>query len=103
NRSPAALLVGDIGVTEGTDGAYDPDRLVVHSSIPLANGPSKVYLAPIVDRDGRFALRVFAVCFDASAVFVIDPETGVLENVIRTGPGPFAMAFDPFTLDAVAR
>lgn len=103
NRTPAALLVGDIGVTEGVDGAYDPDRLLIHTSIPLAAGPSKVYVAPIVARDGRFALRVFVICFDAATLFVIDPETGVLENVIRTGPGPFAMAFDPFTLEGVAR
>jgi hypothetical protein len=103
NRTPAALLVGDMGATEGVDGAYDPDRLIIHSSIPLAAGPSKVYLAPIVDKDGRFAMRVFAVCFDASMIFVIDPDTGSLENVIRTGPGPFAMAFDPFTLDGVAK
>jgi hypothetical protein len=103
NRSPAALLVGDVGVTEGADGAYDPDRLLIHTSIPLSAGPSKVYLAPIVDQDGRFALRVFVVCFDSAQVFVIDPDTGVLENVIRTGPGPFALAFDPFTLDAVAK
>ena len=52
NRSPAALLVGDLGATEGSDGAYDPDRLVIHTSIPLSAGPSRVYLAPIVDRDG---------------------------------------------------
>jgi hypothetical protein len=103
NRTPAALLVGDIGVTEGVDGAYDPDRLVIHTSIPLAAGPSKVYLAPIVDKDGRFALRAFVICFDAAMLFVIDPDTGVLENVIRTAPGPFAMAFDPFTLDGVAK
>lgn len=103
NRTPASLLVGDIGVTEGPDGAYDPDKLIIHTSIPLAAGPSKVYLGPIVDKDGRLVLRVFVVCFDAAMLFVIDPDTGVLENVIRTGPGPFALAFDPFTLEGVAR
>jgi hypothetical protein len=102
NRTPAALLVGDVGVAEGADGSYDPDRLLIHTSIPLASGPSRVYLAPIVDRDGAYALRVFVVCFDAATLFVIDPDTLALENVIRTGPGPFAMAFDPFTLEDVA-
>ncbi len=102
NRTPAALLVGDVGVAEGVDGAYDPDRLLIHSSIPLSSGPSRVYLAPIVDRDGAYALRVFAVCFDSATVFVIDPDTLSLENVIRVAPGPFAMAFDPFTLEDVA-
>jgi hypothetical protein len=103
NRSPASLLVGEIGIAEGRDGAYDADRLVIHSSIPLSAGPSKVYLAPIVDRDGAYALRVFAVCFDSATIFVIDPDTGLLENVIRTGIGPFAMAFDPFSFEDVAK
>lgn len=103
NRSPAALLIGDVGVTEGADGAYDPDRLTIHSSVPLSAGPSKVYLAPIVDRDGAYALRVFVVCFDSATLFVYDPDVGVLENVIRVGVGPFAMAFDPFSFEDVAK
>lgn len=103
NRTPPALLVGDVGFTEGTDGAYDPDRLTLHTSIPLSAGPSKVYLAPVVERDGTYGLRVFVVCFDAAQIFVYDPDAQALENVIRVGPGPFAMAFDPFTFEAVAR
>lgn len=103
NRSPSALLVGDLGVTQGIDGAYDPDRLTIHTSVPLSAGPSKVYLAPIVDRDGAYSLRVFVVCFDSATLFVYDPDAGVLENVIRVGVGPFAMAFDPFTFEDVAQ
>ena len=103
NRTPPALLVGDVGITEGTDGAYDPDRLVIHTSVPLAGGASKVYLAPIVERDGTYALRVFVVCFDTAQVFIYDPDGGALENVIRVGPGPFALAFDPFDMNDVAR
>lgn len=103
NRSPASLLVGDVGAGEGTEGAYDPDRLTIHTSVPLSAGPSKVYLAPIVDRDGAYALRVFVVCFDSATVFVYDPEAGALENVIRVAPGPFAMAFDPFSFEDVAK
>lgn len=105
NRAPASLLIGDVGaastsVTTGT--TYDPDRLVIHKAVPLSAGPSRVYLAPIVDRDGAYALRVFVVCFDASMIFVYDPDADALESVIRTGPGPFAMAFDPFTFEDVA-
>lgn len=95
NRTPAALLVGELGGVDPT-GAYDPDKLVLYRSEPLSQGPSKVYLAPIVDRDGTYLLRLFVVCFDAASIFVFDPDTLTLENVIRTGPGPFAMAFDPF-------
>jgi hypothetical protein len=101
NRTPAALLIGDLGAI-APDGSYDPDRLVIHTSVPLSAGPSKVYLAPVVERDGTYGLRVFAVCFDSAAIFVYDPEANALENVIRVSPGPFAMAFDPFTLEDVA-
>ena len=103
NRSPASLLVGDLGASEGIDGAYDPDRLTIHTSVPLSAGPSKVYLAPVVDSDGAYALRVFVVSFDSATVWVYDPDASAVENVIRVAPGPFAMAFDPFSLEDVAR
>jgi hypothetical protein len=102
NRSPASLLVGEVGGGADASAAYDPDRLVIHTSIPLSAGPSKLYLAPVVERDGAYALRLFAVCFDSATVFVYDPDTEQLENVIRVGLGPFAMAFDPFDFNEVA-
>jgi hypothetical protein len=102
NRSPAALLVGEVGGTPDNGAAYDPDRLTIHTSIPLSAGPSRVYLAPIVDRDGAYSLRVFVVCFDSATIFVYDPDAQVIENVIRVAPGPFAMAFDPFNWNDVA-
>jgi hypothetical protein len=102
NRSPASLLVGEVGAgTKSTD-TFDPDHLILHSQIPLSAGPSKVYLAPVVERDGAYGLRVFIVCFDAATVFVYDPETEQVENVLRVGLGPFAMAFDPFDMTDVA-
>jgi hypothetical protein len=103
NRSPASLLVGELGVSEGIDGAYDPDRLTIHTPVPLSAGPSKVFLAPIVDRDGAYALRVFVVCFDSATIFIYDPDAGAMENVIRVAPGPFSMAFDPFSFEDVAK
>jgi hypothetical protein len=103
NRSPAALLIGDLGVSEGIDGAYDPDRLTIHTSESLPTGPSNVYLAPIVDRDGAYALRVFVICFDSATVYVYDPDAKRMETTISVGPGPFAMAFDPFSFDDVAQ
>lgn len=103
NRSPAALLVGEVGGTPDNGAAYDPDRVTIHTSIPVSAGPSRVYLAPIVDRDGAYALRVFVVCFDSATIFVYDPDAQVVENVIRVGAGPFAMAFDPFDMNDVAR
>ncbi|MCL2777497.1 MAG: hypothetical protein FWD73_05795 [Polyangiaceae bacterium] len=105
NRIPASLLVGEVGGASDDGGSYDPDKLVLHTSIPLSTGsagPSNVYLAPIVDRDGSFALRVFVICYDASKLFILDPESLTLENVVSVGTGPFAMAFDPFSLSDVA-
>jgi hypothetical protein len=102
NRSPASLLVGEVGGEATSGAAYDPDRLVIHTTIPLSAGPSKLYLAPVVERDGAYGLRVFAVCFDSATVFVYDPDTEQVESVIRVGLGPFAMAFDPFDMNEVA-
>ncbi len=103
NRSPASLLVGELGgrVVAGT-GEYDPDAISWHASIPLANGPSRLYLAPIVDGAGNYALRLFIVCFDAATIFVYDPAANALESIVRVAPGPFALAFDPFDLTDVA-
>ncbi len=103
NRSPASMIVGEVGEPSASgDGTYDADRLTVFGNVPLSFGPSRLYLAPIVDANGNYALRVFIVCFDAASIFVFDPELGTLENIIRTGPGPFAMAFDPFDLKDAA-
>jgi hypothetical protein len=102
NRSPASLLGGELGGEANAADAYNPDRLVIHTTIPLSAGPSKLYLAPVVERDGAYGLRVFAVCFDSATIFVYDPETEQVENVIRVGLGPFAMAFDPFDMNDVA-
>jgi hypothetical protein len=106
SRTPPALVVGAVGQPSGTnDETYDPDKLVITGLIPLLQGPSKVFLAPIVDKSGTYALRVFVVCFDSNTIFVLDPNAppgSQLENTITTGSGPFAMAFDPFDLQQVA-
>ena len=108
NRAPDTLVVGEIGETSVQgDGTYDPDKLVIYKNIPISPGGSRLYLAPIVAADGRYSLRLFIVCFDSALVYVLDPDTMQMENVIRVGDvggvGPFAMAFDPFTLEDVAR
>ncbi len=106
NRSTSSsyggLLVGEIGAT-AADGSYDADALRIVSSIPLLGGPSRIHLAPIVDVDGRYSLRVFVVAFDSNRVVVVNPETQQVEATIVVGQGPFAMAFDPVSVDDVAR
>ncbi len=103
NRTPDTLLLGEVGEGSTTgDGTYDPDRLTIFGNEPLSLGSSRVYVAPIVDSDGNYAVRVFIVCFDSARIYVFDPDAGTMEAIIRVGLGPFAMAFDPFSLEDVA-
>ncbi len=101
NRSPASLLIGSVGGL-ATDGTYNGDRITVSSSIPLSAGPSRVYVAPVVERDGAYGVRVFVTCFDSATIFIYDPELGVAEQIVRVGAGPYAMAFDPFSFADMA-
>lgn len=107
NRTPASLLIGELGESSADGSSYDPDKLNIRSSIPLSSGlssgPSRVYLAPVIETDGTYGLRVFVTCFDASVIYVIDPATNFIENIIKTGDGPSSLAFDPFTFDMVAQ
>ncbi len=103
DRAPETLIIGEVGEPSAqNDGTYDPDALILYQNVPLTVGPSRVYLAPIVDSNGNYALRVFIVCFDSASIAIYDPSTGMIENIIRVGDGPYAMAFDPFTFDDVA-
>ena len=97
NRAPNTLVTGTIGGPSATDPAeYDADALTLGAGVPLDSGPSRVYLAPIIDSDGNYALRVFVVCFDENSIVVVNPDTNTTEATIAVGGGPFAMAFDPF-------
>ena len=104
NRSPASIIVAEVGEPSVSgDGSYDADRLQVFGNIPLSFGPSKLYLAPIIDSNGKYALRLFVICFDSASLFIVDPTTNTIENIVRVGPGPFALTFDPFDMDDAAR
>ena len=101
NRAPASLLVGRIETVlthaDASGGgaivsAYD--KLSIYEAVPLSYGASHVALGKVVDRDGKLALRVFAVAFDSRFVFSYDPEARRVDQVIRTGRGPHAIAFD---------
>ncbi len=113
SRTPPSLVVGQIGLGSDVDSSYDPDAFIVTGNIPLPAGPSKVYLAPVVVPDypgagtAHYELRVFVVLFDSSGIAVINPDQVPplsLDQVefIATGPGPYALAFDPFDLSDVA-
>ncbi len=101
NRTPASLLVGRIETIltqadpTGTGKVASAfDKVSIYEAVPLTYGASHVALGHVVDRDGKLALRVFAVAFDSRFVFSYDPEARRVDQVIRTGRGPHAIAFD---------
>jgi hypothetical protein len=106
NRTPASLVIGQIGgPSPSGDGSFDPDLLQLNGNLPLPDGPSRVYLAPIVNLAGNFELRVFVVNADSGTLSIYDPNQPnnlALVDTINVGPTPAAMGFDPFTLDEVA-
>jgi hypothetical protein len=113
NRTPPSIVVGQIGLTSSSDdGTYDADALIFTSNVGLTAGPSKLYLAPVVmtfpsDQLPHYVLRLFVVCFDTSTIFVFDPNelgnpAATPEALIYTGAGPYALAFDPFSMEDVA-
>ncbi len=102
NRTPPSLILGQTGMSSTAESfSYDPDAVSFFGNVPLLQGVSKVYLAPIVNADGNYELRIFVVAFDSNVIFVYNPATGIIDQ-ITVGDGPFAMAFDPFTLEDVA-
>jgi len=98
SRSPAALLIGRIEtkLSEASGGgvAGATDALVLDEIVPLAQGPSRLVVGPVVGEDGQFTMRVFVAAFDARQIFVYDPEFHRIEHVIRVGRGPQSLAID---------
>jgi hypothetical protein len=109
NRAPASLLIGafmpDPGYVVGTS-----ELPAFSDSIPLTLGPARVVLGKVrvpttrstgsdvtVDAtSGNFALelRVFVVCFDSRRIYIYDPVRRVIDAIVTTGRGPYALAID---------
>jgi hypothetical protein len=105
NRAPASLLIGaltpDFSYASGTS-----ELPAFTNSIPVALGASRVVLgkvrvasnAPdaIQDSSGNYVLeqRVFVVCFDSRRIYIYDPVRAVIDSVVITGRGPFALTID---------
>jgi len=92
NRTPSSLLVGQTGGESRLAQASLLPRF--YDTIPLSAGPSRVVLGHVVGQSGELEPRVFVICFDAALIFVFDPERRVVESEIRTGRGPYSLAFD---------
>jgi hypothetical protein len=105
NRAPSSLLVGRMTPDFSyANGSSELPSFV--DSVALTSGPSRVVLGYVkvptssagdgTDDGGPFDLerRVFIVCFDSRRVFVYDPKRRIIEAIITTGRGPFALAID---------
>jgi hypothetical protein len=104
SRTPPSLVVGSVGgLNPNGNDSYNADSVAANQqNIPLLPGVSRVYVAPIVNRAGNYERRVFIVAFDSNEIFVYNPSSGIIEAQISVGEGPFALAFDPFTLEDMA-
>jgi hypothetical protein len=103
NRSPNVLILGTAGGPEETNpSSFDADQISLTNQAVLDGGASRVYLAPIIDADGDYALRVFVVCYDQNSIDVVNPDTQQTEAFIPVGQGPFALTFDPYAALDVA-
>jgi hypothetical protein len=102
SRSPPSLVLGHVGaLTPAPNSSYDSVAIGTYEPISLLPGVSRVYVAPIVNALGNYERRVFVVAFDSNVIFVYNPNTQIIDQ-ITVGNGPFALAFDPFTVEDMA-
>ena len=102
NRAPPTLLIGQLATTlvksevdqVSVTGAFD--TLTIMDTASLSVGASKVALGKVIAPDGSLRNRVFAVTFDTRFIYVFDPlaPNELPAQPIRTGRGPYAIAFD---------
>jgi hypothetical protein len=97
NRAPASLLVGTIQAEAAVSGGVVTsvnERISLDEAIPVPLGASGVAMGNVIGPTGELEPRVFVVSFDARFVTVYDPSLRRIEAEIRTGRGPFGLAFD---------
>jgi hypothetical protein len=102
NRAPASVLIGTLA-SDKTYISGTSELPEFSDSLPLTQGPSRVVLGKVrvpgttyPDSHGAFALeqRVFIVCFDSRRIYIYDPVRQVVDAIVTTGRGPFALAID---------
>jgi hypothetical protein len=92
NRSPNSLLLGR---TAGSDPEAQVSQLPdFYDNVPLTAGPSRIVKGHVTDAEGEKQLRIFILCFDSALIYVFNPRARRVESVIRTGRGPYSLAFD---------
>jgi len=103
NRAPSSLLVGAL-LPDDQHASGTSELPAFTDSIPLPAGPSRVVLGRVkvpgnteldeLDRPFAFEQRVFVVCFDSRRIYIYDPARRVIDSIVTTGRGPFALAID---------
>jgi DNA-binding beta-propeller fold protein YncE len=102
NRAPASVLIGTLA-SDKTYVSGTSELPAFTDSLPLTQGPSRVVLGKVrvpgttySDAHGTFDLeqRVFIVCFDSRRIYLYDPVRQVVDAIVTTGRGPFALAID---------
>jgi hypothetical protein len=102
NRAPASFLIGTL-TSDKTYVSGTSELPAFTDSVPLPQGPSRVVLGKVrvpgttfSDAHGTFDLeqRVFIVCFDSRRIYIYDPVRQVVDAIVTTGRGPFALAID---------
>jgi hypothetical protein len=58
-------------------------------AVRVGGGPSKIKFIQIGDRP-----FLLVSCYDAKAIYIVDPDTRALVSVVRSLSGPFEMMFD---------
>ena len=80
-RAPAALAI-----LEPDDSAAGGYRLT--SQTPLGRGASRLAFGAL---GPGYEQRVFVTCSIEDHLYVVQPDTGVVTDVVPTGPGPYAL------------
>ena len=86
HRSPSTVYLVDVRAkAEGTSDT-------VLTKVSVCRDPGRIQMvAPT--KDGQLGELAYVSCYGADAIDVIDPSTGQRVAHIRTGRGPFGMAF----------
>ena len=89
NRSPNAVIIAD--VTPPSGGGWPTNEVV--GAVALDQGPS---LVKVWEPEGYDTVYVYATCYNADRVYVIDSFLRAKVDTIATGDGPHVMVTDPF-------
>lgn len=96
-RKPSALIVGTVrSELAESDGVVSSlvERLTLEETIPLPFGAAQVAVGSVIGQTGALETRVFALSFDSRSILVYDPRLRRIDAFLRTGRGPFGVAFD---------